>query len=196
MVFGSNMRRAERWRLYQVHTANSAYELEVQSPTEGETRRCCVLTCVAPAARAGQTFEDSSPRIAEESLFAVSPLDWIGKCLAVGTARTSEVVSVEFVSASDALAPRRGQASQSMVFGKPAAPAQPSPKPAAEPAPAWAPFPLGYVQMAEAAAGLLQLLNNRLDLKVELHDEPMLRRRLEHALSTCQLMLESMNQKR
>jgi hypothetical protein len=194
LVFGANMRRSEKWRLYQIRTANSTYELEVQSPTPGESRRCCVLTCISPADRAGQAFEDSSPRVGEESLFAFSPLDWIGKTLTVGTARTSEVQSVEFLSASDAPAPRRkSQPAQSLVFGVPA-PAAPAPraKPAQDP-PTWAPFPLGYVQMAEAAASVLQTLDNRRAAQEDLRDDSILRRRLEHALSTCRLMLESLD---
>ncbi len=196
LVFGANMRRSEKWRLYQIRTANSTYELEVQSPTPGEARRCCVMTCVSPPERAGQTFEDSSPRAGDESLFGFSPFDWIGKTLTVGTARTSEVQSVEFMSASDAPAPRRGgQRTQSVVFGLPPTPAkaQPPPRPA-QPAPAWAPFPLGYVQMAEAAASVLQVLDHRRAVQEELRDDAMLRRRLEHALSTCRLMLESLDQ--
>jgi hypothetical protein len=194
MVFGTTMRRSEKWRRYQLRTANSTYELEVQSPTPSETRRCCVLTCVSPANRAGQTFEDSSPRAGDASLYAVSPLEWMGQCLTVGTARTSEVQSVEFMSESDGPTPRRtGNGSQSLVFGQPASnspAAVASPKPKAEEPLQWAPFPLGYVQMAEAAASLLQVLNNRVDVQNQLRAEPLLRRRLEHALSTCRLMLE------
>lgn len=194
MVFGTTVRRSEKWRVYQVRTANSTYELEVQSPTPGEARRCCVLTCVSPSSRSGQSFEDSSPRAGEESLYAVSPLDWIGRCLTVGTARTSEVQSVEFVSVADAPAPRRnGRSPDTTVFGQPSsAPASSSAKPASEETLHWAPFPLGYVQMAEAAASLLQLLNHRQDVQARLRDEPMLRRRLEHALSAARLMLEGL----
>lgn len=201
MVFGTNVRRSEKWRVYQVRTANSTYELEVQSPSPGEVRRCCVLTCVSPSSRSGQSFEDSSPRAGDESLYAVSPLDWIGRCLSVGTARTSEVQSVEFVSVADAPAPRRtGRGPETVVFGKPAAaPASQSQsasaKPASEEPLHWAPFPLGYVQMAEAAASLLQVLNNRQDVHTRLRDEPLLRRRLEHALSTARLMLEGLPEK-
>ncbi len=195
MVFGTTTRRSEKWRRYQLRTANSTYELEVQNPTPSENRRCCVLTCVAPANRAGQTFEDSSPRAGDASLYAVSPMDWMGQCLTVGTARTSEVVSVEFISESDGPTPRRtGTSSQSLVFGQPAAPdsTPASPKPKSEEAPQWAPFPLGYVQMAEAAASVLQVLNNRVDAQAQVRAEPLLRRRLEHALATCKLMLETM----
>lgn len=194
MVFGANVRRSEKWRLYQVRTANSTYELEVQSPTPGDTRRCCVLTCVAPASRAGQSFEDSSPRAGEESLYAVSPLDWIGRCLTVGTARTSEVASVEFVSASDAPAPRKR--AQTVVFDAPATSApKPAPKASSNDALHWAPFPLGYVQMAEAAASVLQVLANREDVLTGLSDV-LLRRRAEHALATCRLLLEALPAKR
>lgn len=197
MVFGTNVRRSEKWRVYQVRTANSTYELEVQSPSPGELRRCCVLTCVSPGSRQGQSFEDSSPRAGDESLYAVSPLDWIGRCLSVGTARTSEVQSVEFVSVADAPVPRRtGRGPQTLVFDAPAAaPAQERAKPASEEPLHWAPFPLGYVQMAEAAASLLQLLNNRQDVHARLRDEPLLWRRLEHALSTARLMLEDLPDK-
>lgn len=196
MVFGANVRRSEKWRLYQVRTANSTYELEVQSPTPGETRRCCVLTCVAPASRAGQSFEDSSPRAGDESLFVVSPLDWIGRTLTVGTARTSEVQSVEFVSASDAPAPRRSaRGPETVVFDKPAAASSPSAKAPEEERSTWAPFPLGYVQMAEAAASLLQILENRRDVQERLRGELLLRRRFEHALGTARLMLEVLPEK-
>lgn len=199
MVFGTTLRRSEKWRVYQVRTANSTYELEVQSPSPGEARRCCVLTCVSPSSRAGQSFEDSSPRAGEESLYAVSPLDWIGRCLSVGTARTSEVQSVEFVSVADAPAPRRnGRSSDTTVFGQPSsapAPASGSAKPASEEPLHWAPFPLGYVQMAEAAASLLQLLNNRQDVHARLRGDLLLQRRFEHALGTVRLMLEGLPEK-
>lgn len=200
LVFGANMRRSEKWRLYQIRTANSTYELEVQSPTPGDTRRCCVLTCVTPGDREGQTFEDSAPRVGNESLFAFSPFDWMSKCLTVGTARTSEVQSVEFISESDSRAPRRNHRrpspSQSLVFGSPVRPVVEKVQPKPEPPPAWAPFPLGYVQMAEAAASVLQTLEHRRAAQDDLRDDEMLRRRLEHALSTCRLMLESLGQKR
>lgn len=202
MVFGANVRRSEKWRLYQVRTANSTYELEVQSPSPGDTRPCCVLTCVAPASRAGQSFEDSSPRAGEDSLYAVSPLDWIGRCLTVGTARTSEVASVEFVSASDAPAPRkreaegRGRGPGTMVFEAPATGApKAEPRSASREVLQWAPFPLGYVQMAEAAASLLQVLANREDVLGQLKGDLLQRRRVEHALATCRLLLEALPEK-
>jgi hypothetical protein len=190
MVFGAEVRRSEKWRVYQIRTANSTYELEVQGATPGDSRRCCVLTCVAPASRAGHRFEDSAPRAGDESLFAVSPLDWIGRCLVVGSARTSEVQSVEFVGTSEGSAARRGAGSnQTLVFN---APEGASAKPKAEEPPTWAPFPLGSVQMAETAATLLRLVEQRADLRARLRDEPLLRRRLENALESCRLVLSSL----
>lgn len=193
-VFGATMRRSEKWRLYQVRTANSTYELEVQSPSPGDSRRCAVLTCVAPEARAGQSFEDSAPRAGEQSLYTVSPLDWIGKCLTVGTARTSEVQSVEFISANDAPSSSRAQAQrradterrspQTFVFQ--------APQPKAEEPPPWAPFPLGHVEMAEACASLLRALCHRHDLAAALANHPGHRRRLELALTQCRVLLDSL----
>ena len=85
------------WRVYRLTTVNSTYELEVQR--EGEPRRCVVLTCVSPPSRAGESFEDSAPLAGSDSLFAVSPLEWVGRSLSVGTARTSQVQSVDFLTA-------------------------------------------------------------------------------------------------
>jgi hypothetical protein len=191
-VFGATMRRSEKWRLYQVRTANSTYELEVQSASPDDARRCAVLTCVAPESRAGQSFEDSAPRAGEQSLYAVSALDWIGKCLTVGTARTSEVQSVEFISASDAPSsvtrasrPRAQSGSnQTLVFQ--------SSRAKAEEPPPWAPFPLGHVEMAEACASLLRALCHRHDLDAALSNHPAHRRRLELALAQCRVLLESL----
>ncbi|MCU0695209.1 MAG: hypothetical protein MUC96_01620 [Myxococcaceae bacterium] len=87
MVFGAPTRRTEAWRVYQVRTANSLYELEVQEA--GGPRRCVVLTKLGADGAVLQTFEDSQPRLGDRCLYDVSPLDWMGQSLAVGTAVTS-----------------------------------------------------------------------------------------------------------
>jgi hypothetical protein len=192
-VFGTTMRRSEKWRLYQVRTANSTYELEVQSPSPDDTRRCAVLTCVAPEHRAGESFEDSAPRAGEQSLYAVSALDWIGKCLTVGTARTSEVQSVEFISANDAPASAsRVQARRRARTGTSSTQSFVTQAPKAEQPPPWAPFPLGYVEMAEACASLLRAICHRHDLRDALAGNPMHRQRLELAMAQCRLLLDSL----
>jgi hypothetical protein len=190
MVFGSSSRRSEKWRVYQVRTANSTYELEVEGPTPGDPRRCCVLTCVAPAHRAGEAFEDSAPRAGDQSLYAISPLDWIGKALTVGTARTSEVQSVEFIKTLDGPAsPRRTRAGSGSPPPREAPPSSQAPRP-------WSPFPLGYVEMAEAAASVLQVLCHRREELIGSQHDPRLRKRLQLALASCRLMLESLPEDR
>lgn len=212
VVFGIETRRAEKWRLFQICTANSTYHLEVQDPQPGESRRCAVLTCVKPESRSGQVFEDSSPRAGKDSLFAVTPLDWIGRCLEVGTVRTSEITSVEFLSLADApstrrAAPRRttsGVGNETMVFG-PSSPRADTPR--AEPRRTderrtderregetrqWAPFPLGFVEMAEVAAALLNGVAHQRNLRQALLAHPLAKKRLAIALDACRAMLESM----
>src|SRR5690348_6556025 len=98
IVFGLAVRRSEKWRVYRIRTANSTYELEVQTETAEGARRCAVLTCIEP--KRPVCFEDSAPRISSEPLYALSPVDWIGKRLTVGTACTSEIHSVDFVKTS------------------------------------------------------------------------------------------------
>jgi len=183
MVFGSNSRRSNQWRLYRIRTANSVYELEVETPGVG--RRCVVLTCVEPANRAGENFEDSSPQAGAESLYALSPMEWMGRCLVVGTARTSEVQAVDFL-ASNA---ERRSLSRTRTF-----PLQP-PQRAPEPPPSWAPFPAGHVEMAEAAASLLKNVCHRRDLGAALETEQHLQQRLRLAFAECQLMLEALVRK-
>jgi hypothetical protein len=197
MVFGASTRRTESWRVYQIRTANSLYELEVQEA--GAPRRCAVLTKLGPSGEALQTFEDSQPRLGDRCLYDVSPLDWMGQALAVGTACTSPVQSVEFVKETSFRAPR---GSATLVFSSPpsqpvAAPAPrseaPAPARAAEPAPPpWAPFPLGCVEMLEAAASVMGAVCHRHDLEAALARDPKLARRYRLALAQCGVMLETL----
>jgi len=195
------VRRSEKWCLFQVCTANSTYHLEVQDPQEGGARRCAVLTCVAPSSRAGQVFEDSSPRAGQQSLYALTPLDWIGKSLEVGTARTSEVVSVEFLAANDA--PTAARRSQTQVGSAPTTTVFPSTDTASrspaerneasrQEAPGWSAFPVSHVEMAEVAASLLNTICHRRDLLKALKAYPLPRKRLGLALDACRVLLESM----
>lgn len=179
MVFGAPTRRAEMWRVYRIRTANSTYELEVQS--EGTARRCTVLTRVDPA---GESFEDSAPQLDGKSLYAESPLDWIGKQLAVGTARTSEIQSVDFLTTAS----ERRASRTSIAVAAPPAPAQ-------ERRPDWAPFPLGFVEMTEAAAAVLSNVAHRHDLSAAIRNDPHLVRRLELALAQCGLMVETLTRR-
>lgn len=165
-VFGTEMRRSSSWRVYRIRTENSTYELEVEGPTSG--RRCVVLTRVEPA---GERFEDSSPQVDGQSLFALSPVEWMGRCLTVGTARTSALQSVDFITTAEARSPRT-------VF----APAAPKPH-------AWSPFPAGQVEMAETAAVLLKLVSDHQTLADAVRGDPVLRERLQIALASCRLML-------
>ena len=197
MVFGTTMRRSEKWRVYRIRTANSTYQLEVETGGTRQSRRCAVLTCVAPESRAGETFEDSSPQAGEQSLYALSPMDWIGTCLTVGTARTSQIQSVDFVAATEAgsaTLPRARPTQTGLLAAQPT-PEQPSEAAQRREAerPAWASFPLGYVEMTEAAASLLKATCHRHDLRAALQHEPLLRRRIEHALAECRLMLEALD---
>jgi len=176
MVFGATLRRSEKWRVYRIRTANSEYELEVQAARANGERRCTVLTRVAPKDRAGETFEDTNPQADRESLYDLSPMDWIGKRLSVGTATTSEVQAVDFVK----LATER---SNTRTYA-------PSPE-RTQPAQHWAPFPLGYVEMTEAAAAVLNAVCHRHDLRTATEDDPLLRQRLRMALAQCQLMLDA-----
>lgn len=181
MVFGAPTRRAEKWRVYRIRTANSTYELEVQA--EGSERRCTVLARVEPA---GECFEDSAPQVEGKSLYGVSPLDWIGKRLSVGTARTSEIQSVDFLTTAS----ERSRRSSTMVFAQ----QQPAPR-VEERRPDWAPFPLGYVEMAEAAASVLKHVAHRHDLREGIEHDPHLVRRLELALVECGLMVEALTRR-
>jgi hypothetical protein len=187
MVFGTTSRRSEKWRLYRIGTANSVYELEVEAEHSRVGRRCVVLTCIAPPERAGETFEDSSPLAETQSLYDLSPVDWMGKRLAVGTARTSEVQSVDFVSAN---AERKSVTRQWPAVQARAT--QPIAAPREEPAPRWAPFPGGHVEMAEAAASLLKCVCHRHDLEAALERDEHLQQRMRLAFAECRLMLEAL----
>lgn len=181
MVFGSATRRSEKWRVYRIGTANSTYELEVQGEVAGEGRRCAVLTCVAPPARAGVTFEDSAPRVGDGDLFALSPVEWMGKTLSVGTARTTEIRSVDFVKTASEVTRR--------TFVPPPPPAPPPPPPA------YAPFPLGQIELLEAAAGALKAIAHRHDLRGAIAGTPHLVKRYQLALAECGLMLEALDRR-
>lgn len=173
------------WRVYRIRTANSAYELEVQGGGEEGSRRCAVMTCVEPASRAGETFEDSSPQVETTSLFALSPLEWIGRRLSLGTACTSEIQSVDFVrqSPTRSLPPAPRQVAASTP---PVAPQQPPP---------WAPYPLGSVEMVEAAASALKAVAHQHGLQRDLAGDPRLVRRLELALAQCGLLVEALSER-
>ncbi len=197
MVFGANARRTEKWRLFQICTANTTYRLEVQDPQENDLRRCAVLTCLSPGERMGQTFEDSSPRAGGKSLFSLTPLDWMGKQLEVGTVRTSEIVSVEFLSLADAPVSRRSTtapgANATMSFGTAPAPvAKQEPRQSEAPR-SWSPFPLGAVEMAEVAAALLNAVAHQGDVARVLASQPLAKKRLSMALETCRLMLQTID---
>jgi hypothetical protein len=194
MVFGATMRRAEKWRVYRIRTANSTYELEVQA--EGAERRCAVLTRIEPA---GERFEDSAPQLDGQSLYSHSPLDWIGKRLAVGTACTSEIHSVDFIATTS----QRSRPNATMMAGPAVSfQSQPAPSPKPKPTPPveerrpdWAPFPLGFVEMTEAAASVLKSVAHRHDLVLALQDDPQLMRRFQLALASCGLMVETLNRR-
>ena len=202
MVFGANSRRSEKWRLFQICTANTTYHLEVQEPRDGDVRRCAVLTCLSQGPRLGQTFEDSSPRAGGQSLFSMTPLDWIGRSLEVGTVRTSEIISVEFLSMRDApassrTAPTSGRGSadnQTMVFR--VAPGAEPQGPHAERRQGqeprqWSPFPLGAVEMAEVASALLNAVAHQGDVARALASQPLAKKRLAMALEACRVMLQT-----
>lgn len=186
MVFGSVSRRSEKWRVYRIRTANSTYELEVQSEAAPHARRCAVLTCVEPKARAGATFEDSMPLIGGAPLYDASPLEWIGRTLAVGTARTSEIQAVDFVATTSG--PTRTTAHTTV--GPP-----PSPPPREEPQRQWAPFPLGQIEMVEAAASVLKAVCHQHHLPSAIQHDAHLVKRLKLALAECGLMLEAMERR-
>lgn len=184
MVFGAGARRSEKWRVYRIRTANSAYELEVQAEVGAGARRCAVLTCIEPASRNGEVFEDSAPQVGAQSLHAVSPMDWIGQPLTVGTARTSEIQSVDFIATTSARAQRGARQA-----------AEPPPAPRREEPRTWAPYPLGSVEMAEAAASVLQALCHQRNLLHDLGGDPHLTKRLKLALAQCGLMLEALDKR-
>lgn len=188
MVFGAETRQPERWRVYRICTANSTWNLEVETE-QGKARRCAVLTCVAPPERAGRAFEDSAPSADEVSLFSLSPAEWIGKCLVVGTARTSQVQSVEFIGADEV------RASIAKLQRAPGAVEASPRQDEHERRPAWAPFPAGHVEMAETAASLLKTVCHRHDLTLAVRHDPLLDRRLKLALAECGLMLEALSRR-
>jgi hypothetical protein len=207
MVFGATMRRSEMWRLYRIRTASSVYELEVQGETSGSSRRVAVLTCVEPAARAGESHEDSSPRSGDASLFDGSPLDWIGKPLAVGTIRTSVLQAVEFITSSSTRTRSRtsftspaagpGWTTSPPTSARPTTTTSPPATTAArsrEPLP-WSHFPLGEIEMMEAAASVLQTLCRRHDLPGAIAHDAVLQKRLKLALAQCGLMVETMTRR-
>src|SRR5205085_2678427 len=134
-----------------------------------------------PVSRAGESHEDSSPKAGGESLFVLSPMKWIGKCLTVGTVRTSELQSVDFLSSAETRARPKAVSSPPM---------QTEPEP-----PRWAPFPAGQVEMAEVASSLLKMVCHRRDLADAVRSDPLLQRRLKLALAGCGLMLETLNQR-
>jgi hypothetical protein len=197
MVFGAVSRRSEKWRVYRIRTANSTYELEVEGERAGG-RRCAVLTCVEPKDRAGQSFEDSSPQVDGVSLFSLSPMEWMGKALALGTARTSPIQSVDFVAATDAPASRArlttglngGYQPHEKRAGFPR-----EERPREAPAPTWAAFPEGHVQMVETAATLLKIATHRPDLFAAVRDDSNLDQRLRLSLTQCRLMLDALQRK-
>lgn len=195
MVFGAPTRRTEAWRVYRIRTANSEYELEVQEPGAG--RRCTVLTKLAGEA-AVQSFEDSQPRVGERCLYEVSPLEWMGQPLAVGTACTTPIQSVDFVRHAP-LRTQRAPSSATMAF-PPGASRAPHPTPAhAAPTAAssatpqsWSAFPLGCVEMLEAAASVLGAVCHRPDLAAALEGNPRLSKRYRLALAQCGVLLETL----
>jgi hypothetical protein len=203
MVFGAPTRRTQAWRVYQIRTANSLYELEVQEA--GEPRRCTVLTRLDAQGAALQCFEDSQPRIGERCLYDVSALEWIGQPLAVGTACTTPVVSVDFLRNAPVRTQHATPASASqpvgsstMVFGaKKDSTREPAREPRVSqqqpPPPAWSAFPLGSVEMVEAAANVLAAVCHRQDLLEALEGNTLLAKRYRLALAQCGLMLETLN---
>lgn len=195
MVFGAPTRRSDAWRVYQIRTANSLYELEVQ---EGDgPRRCTVLTKLDEKGAVLQTFEDSQPRIGEKCLYDVSPLDWMGQTLAVGTACTSAVQSVDFIRNSPSRTLRMPAGSSrpaTMVFGdsRSNTSAPKRQESVAEKPPAWSPFPLGSVEMVEAAANVLGAVCHRHDLLAALEGNTLLGKRYKLALAQCGVLLETL----
>lgn len=184
-VASTSVRCTEKWRVFQVRTENSTYTLEVQG---GLGRRCAVLTCIAPPERAGVTYEDSGPQVGDVSLFEASPIEWIGKRLLVGTAKTSAVQAVDFLTATDR--PAAPVAARQGTFTITAANPAPAPQPREERA--WSAYPVGPVEMAEAAASVLRSLAHDRLLEGALAGNKALTKRLQLALETCRALLDEM----
>lgn len=202
MVFGAPTRRTQAWRVYQLRTANSLYELEVQEAGEG--RRCTVLTRLDAQGAALQCFEDSQPRVGERCLYDVSALEWIGQPLAVGTACTTPIQSVDFIRNAPVRTQRATASAapsgspQTMVFGvKKDSSREPVREQRAPPqqqqAPAWSAFPLGSVEMVEAAANVLAAVCHQRDLLDALQGNALLAKRYRLALAQCGVLLETLS---
>lgn len=178
-------RSTDGWKVYRLRTENSVYELEVQEEAGSLGRRCVVLTRLEGAGGVGETFEDSQPQLGLKSLYALSPLEWIGSRLCVGTAQTSLIQAVEFVS-------DRAEPSTIARLKLPR-PSAPRPPPAPPPQRnRWDDFPKGHVEMAEVAASVLRSLCHGEDLFLAVRADALLERRLKLALAECRLMLEAM----
>jgi len=191
MVFGASTRRAEAWRVYQLRTANSVYELEVQ--VGDGPRRCTVLTKLGANGEGLQSFEDSQPRLGERCLYDVSPLEWMGQSLSVGTACTSRIQAVDFVKE----AAQRRAPTTTMVFAPSSSTGRSSPAAKASSAssapPSWAPFPMGCVEMLEAAGSVLGAVCHRHDLPAALARDPKLAKRFRLALAQCGVLVETLS---
>jgi len=176
------------WVVYRVQTASSRYTLGVFGGS-GDRRRCAVLRGWSHGAHINA--EDSAPLIGDKSLFEVSPSEWIGQRLRIGTTNTSSVQSVELeddptvVSSITSLAPA---VSSSRQLVQPTAESE-RPK-RQRPA-----YPADMVEYAETAASLLRAVYAKEELARDLRGQGDMERRFKVAVGECFLVLKALGER-
>ncbi len=179
---------AAGWVVYRVQTKSSRYTLGVFGGSAGR-RRCAVLRGSSHGEQVNA--EDSAPLVGEKSLFDLSPPEWVGHSLQIGTTKTSPIQSVELeddpivVTSVTSLAPvvtssREFEAGSS----KRAATTR-----------QWSAYPADMVEYAESAAKLLQAVYAKQDLADDLRAHPKLAQRFKFAVGECFLVLKALGER-
>lgn len=176
------------WVVYRVQTASSRYSLGIFAGS-GERRRCAVLRGWSHGAHINA--EDSAPLIGERSLFELSPSEWIGQRLRIGTTNTSPVQSVELeddptvVTSITSFAP-------AVTSSRQLAPASAESE---RPRRQRSAYPADMVEYAETAASLLRAVYSKEGLADDLRGQADLERRFKVAVGECFLVLKALGER-
>ena len=178
------------WAVYRVQTASSRYSLGVY-PGSGERRRCAVLRGWSHGAHVNA--EDSAPLVGDKSLFELSPSEWIGQRLQIGTTKMSPVRSVELEDDPTVITSITSGAPMvitSRQMAPVAASAEPERPKRQRPA-----YPADMVEYAETAASLLRAVYAKEGLAGDLRGQVDLERRFKVAVGECFLVLKALGER-
>ena len=175
----------DNWKVWRITTkSGSTYHVGLRDEAG---RRMAVLRGVIREDGARVEIHDRDPRLDNGALlFELAASQWVGHCLAFGTAETSRIVRVQ-EETDDAIV--------TSVTGVGLAPMKQSPRPRTEPAPAAPSYPENFIADVEVAAALVRRAYQKQSLPDDLRVHSAYLERMQVALSECALVVHAFGHK-